>query len=171
MIPEAKLPHITLPAIRNIPTIPHVGCAASTGTTYVGQQFGNCPDLASVLHLKALQKLLSEQMYALLKGELSDIPRALAYAERLAELTSEVADLVSTLADIVAGVTAEIDAALQFVNDKIATLNAAKNLIEDTPEAARSAVQRVMAERYDRYVQELNAQAGRLQATMACVAG
>lgn len=169
-IPEAKLPHLTLPTIKNLPTIPHVGCAGGDGTSYVGNRFGNLPDLQALLHLKALHKLLNEQMYALLKGELTDIPRAAAYAARLTTLTDEVAEMVAMITDTVNDLTANINDAIGYVDQQLAAVNSAKNLIVAVPEGARSAVQKLMFERYGRYAQELNAQKGRLQSTIECIA-
>jgi hypothetical protein len=170
VIPEPKLPHVSLPAIREIPIIPHVGCAGAQGTTYVGQQFGNVPDIGAVLAIKALKKALEEQLFALLKGELPDIPRAAAYAARLVQLTAEVAEIVATLNNVVANVMSEVNAAIEVVNTKVEELNMAKDQLLAIPENARSAVQRLMIERYTRYFGELNAQAGRLQSTIECIA-
>lgn len=169
-IPEAKLPPLTLPTIDGLPTIPHVGCAGGDGTSYLGKKFGNAPDLHRLLHLKALQKVLGEQMYALLKGELTDIPRAAAYAARLATLTSEVADMVSAITETINDLTANINDAISYVDQQVAAVNSAKNMIEGVPDAARSAVQRLMFENYGRYVQELNAQKTRLQSAITCIA-
>ena len=169
-IPLAKLPHLTLPTIDSLPTIPHVGCAGGDGTSYAGKKFGNLPDLHALLHLKSLHKLLNEQMYALLKGELTDTPRAAAYAERLATLTDEVADMVSMITDTVSDLTANINDAISYIDQQVAAVNSAKNSIAAVPEGARSAVQKLMFERYGRYAQELNAQKTRLQSTITCIA-
>lgn len=169
-IPQPKLPNITLPAIGNIPTLPlGIGCAGADANSYLGEQFGNLPSLHKLLHLKTLRKALNEQIYALIQGELPDAARPAPYAARAAQLTDEVAELVSGINDVVSEVSGEIDAARDFVNEKIAAVNDAKNLIESTPAAARSAVQKLMVERYGRYAQELNAQAGRLQSALTCI--
>lgn len=170
-IPQPKLPQITLPTIRGLPTIPHVGCSGGQGTSYVGEQFGNAPDLNTVLHIRTLKKALDEQIYALLKGQLPFATRPPIYDARMVQLTSDVADLVTELNDAIGKVTAETQAAITFVNQKVGEMNSAKNAILGLPESARSAAQTVMIERYDRYVSRLNAQANRLQSTIACVSG
>jgi len=169
-VPEPRLPHITLPNIRAIPTIPHVGCAGATGTTYVGAQFGNVPDIGAALAIKALKKSLEEQIYALIQGELPQPARAPIYAVRAAQLADEVAEVVATLNGLIAGVTAEANAAIDFVNGQIAGVNQAKNALEEIPEGARDVVQRLMIERYTRYAGELAAQAARLESTIECIA-
>jgi len=75
-IPEAKLPSLTLPTIRSLPTIPHVGCAPGDPNSFVGEQFGNAPDLNSILSIRALIKSLEEQIYALIQGKLPQPARA-----------------------------------------------------------------------------------------------
>ncbi|HEY6232796.1 MAG TPA: hypothetical protein VIW64_16145 [Pyrinomonadaceae bacterium] len=168
-VPPPKLPHIALPNVRAIPTIPHVGCAGAQGTTYVGQQFGNAPDIGAARAIKALKKALEEQIYALLQGELPQPARAPIYAARAAQLADEVADVVATLNDLIAGVTAETNAAISFVNDTIAEVNQAQSTLLEIPEGARDVVQRVMIERYTRYAGELTAQAARLGTTIECI--
>jgi len=168
-IPQTKLPHLALPAIRNIPTVPHVGCAGADGTSYVGKQFGNLPDLHAVLHLKTLKKALDEQVYALIEGELPFVTRPPIYAARAAQLTNEIAELVDATTSIVNTVTSNINDAIGYVNQQVAAVNAAKNLIAGVPEGARSAVQKLMFDRYGRYAQELNAQKTRLQSSLTCI--
>jgi len=170
LIPQPKLPNITLPNIRGIPTIPFVGCAGAQGTTYVGEQFGNVPDIGAIREIKALKKSLEEQIYALIQGKLPDATRPAPYDARAIQLTNEVAQLVTKLNEVIAGATAEAEAAIDFVNGKIGELNTAKGLLEGIPAGARSPVQQLMIERYDRYVGELNDQAGRLQSTIDCIA-
>lgn len=169
-VPTPKLPHVALPAIRSIPTIPFVGCAGGQGTSYIGEQFGNVPDIGAVLAIKALKKSLEEQIYALLKGQLPDVPRAAAYAARMAQLIDQVAEIVTTLNTVIGSVMAEATAAIAIVNAKAAEMNSAIALIEGTPAGARSAVQNLLMQRYARYAGELDAQAGRLQSTIECIA-
>jgi hypothetical protein len=171
ILPQPKLPQITTPTIRGLPTIPHVGCAGGHGTTYLGEQFGDLPDLNTILHIKTVKKALNEQIYALLKGELPFATRPPIYDARMVQLTSEVADLVVELNDAIGKVTDEANAAITFVNQKVGEMNAAKNLILAVPASARSTAQTVMLQRYQRYVGSLNAQANRLQSTIACVSG
>jgi hypothetical protein len=168
-IPQPKLPHITLPTIRSIPTIPHVGCAGGDGTSYVGKQFGNVPDLHAVLHIRTVKKALAEQIYALLKGQLPFATRPPFYDARMVQLTNEVAELTEALTSIVSEVSGDINDAINFVGEKITAMNELKNAIAAVPEQARSAVDRLMFERYGRYAQELNAQKHRLQSTLDCV--
>ncbi|HKO43323.1 MAG TPA: hypothetical protein VJU84_08535 [Pyrinomonadaceae bacterium] len=170
LIPQPRLPHVTLPAIRNIPTIPFVGCAGAQGTTYVGEQFGNVPDIGAIREIKSLKKALEEQIYALIQGQLPDPTRPAPYAARAVQLADEVTQLVTKLNEVIAGATAEATAAIGFVNDKVGELNAAKGLLEGIPAGARSPVQQLMMERYDQSVGELNAQAARLQSTIECLA-
>jgi hypothetical protein len=168
-IPQPKLPHLALPAISGIPTIPHVGCAGADGTSYIGKKFGNLPDLHALLHLKTLQKALNEQVYALIEGELPDALRPVPYAARAAQLTNEIADLVNAVTSIVTDLTDNINDAINYADQQIAAVNEAKNMIAGVPEGARSAVQKLMFERYGRYASELNAQKARLQSAITCI--
>jgi hypothetical protein len=171
LLPTPKLPIGNLPTVRVPVDIPSVGCPGSAGTSYVGQQFGNLPDLHTALHLKALKKAMEEQIYALIQGELPVLARAPIYAARAAQLVSYVAALVSTLNSVVDGVTGEVNAATGFINNKVAELNGLAAGIEGVPASARTAAQRLALTRYEEYVGELNAQSTRLQSTMACLAG
>ena len=169
-LPPARLPHLPLPNIHSLPTIPSVGCAGGNGATYIGEQFGDLPDLASVLHIKALTKSMSEQIYALVQGELPDSARPAVYAARAAQLVNYVASLVSLLNTLTNSVVAEAQASISFCNAKIAEVNGAKSALQSIPEAARTSVQRLMLTRYNEYAGELNGQIARLNATIDCVA-
>jgi hypothetical protein len=168
--PQPKLPNLNLPAIRNLPTIPHVGCSPGDGNSYAGRQFGNAPDLNSILQIKGQKKSLEEQIYALIQGELGQIPRAPIYAARAAQLTDEVAELVDTMTSIVDEVTNNVNDSIAYIDQQIATVDQAKNALLAIPAGARSAVDRLMIERYGRYAGELNAQKTRLQSTLDCLA-
>ena len=170
IVPEPKLPHLPLPNVRGLPNIPHVGCAGGSATSYLGDQFGNLPDLHAALAMKNLKKALQEQIYALIQGELPDATRPPVYAARAAQLINEVADVVQLLNQTIANVTAEANAAINFVNGKINDVNAAKNAVLSIPAGARNVVQRLALQRYDEYLEELNTQVGRLQATIGCIA-
>jgi len=170
LLPPPKLPHLPLPNVRGLPNIPHVGCAGGSATSYLGEQFGGLPDLQAALAMKNLKKALEEQIYALIQGELPDATRPPVYAARAAQLVNEVADVVQALNQLIAQVTAEANASINFINSKIDDINAAKSIVLTIPAAARNGVQRLALERYDEYLGELNSQAGRLQATMACIA-
>lgn len=170
LVPPPRLPHLPLPNVRGLPNIPHVGCAGGSATSYLGEQFGNLPDLHAALAMKNLKKALEEQIYALIQGQLPDAVRPPVYAARAAQLINEVAELVQTLNQVIAGVTAEANAAINFVNGKINDINAAKSAVVAIPAGARSAVQRLALQRYNEYLGELNSQVGRLEATIACIA-
>lgn len=169
-VPAPKLPHVTLPTIRNLPTIPNVGCAGGDGTTYIGKQFGGLPDIATVLHIKALKKAMEEQIYALVQGELPVITRAPIYAARAAQLVEYVESLLNTLTATINNVTEEVEGSIDFANSKIAEINSAKNEILSLPESARSAAQRSLLSLYDEYIAEGNAQINRLESSIACIA-
>jgi len=171
IIPQAKLPSIPLPSIRNIPNIPGVGCAGGDGTSYLGEQFGNVPDVLAATHIRGLIKTCEDQIFALIKGELPDIPRAIAYAQKAAELAEYVTSLLSTLNESIGSIVGEAQASINFVNQKIQEVNSAKSQILAVPEAGRTAVQRLALSRYNEYAQELNAQIGRLQSTIGCISG
>ena len=168
-IPQPKLPHLSLPAIGNLPSLPHIGCAGGDANSYLGKQFGNLPDLQTVLHLKAAKKFVEEQIYALFKGQLPDLTRPPVYAARQAQLAGELADMVAELNDAITRVVSEATAALDFVNGKINQLNSAKNDFLAVPEQSRSALQRAALEEFDACVGELNQQVTRLQSSITCV--
>jgi hypothetical protein len=169
-IPAAKLPDLPLPTIRPLPSIPGVGCAGGHATTLIGEQFGDLPDIATVLHIKALKKAMDEQIYALIQGELPDSLRPDVYAARAAELAAYVIEIVNTINTIIGGIVAEAEAAIAAVHEKIAEMESALAVIESVPSYARTALQQLMFGRYNEYVAELNGQAARLQSTIACVA-
>jgi hypothetical protein len=169
-LPPARLPHLPLPNIHALPTIPSVGCAGGNGATYIGEQFGDLPDLNAISHIKALKKSMDEQIYALIKGELPDAARPAVYAARAAQLVSQVASLVSLLNTLTTSVTAEAQASISFCNAKIAEMNQAKSALQNIPESARTNVQRLMLTRYNEYASELNGQIARLNSTIDCVA-
>lgn len=165
----AKLPSVTLPTIRSMPSIPSVGCAGGDGTSYIGEQFGGLPDVQAALHLKALTKAINEQIYALLQGELPQPARAPVYAARAAQLAQYVVSLASTLNEVVGRVTGEATATINFINGKISEVNAAKAAIMSVPSASHSAAQRLLLSRYNTYASELNAQIARVNATVSCI--
>lgn len=170
-IPQAKLPSINLPAIRSIPSIPGVGCVGASGSSYLGQQFGNVPDVLAAAHLRALIKAYTDQIFALIKGELSDVPRAIAYAAKAAELAQYVIDLTTELNQVIGDVVGEVTGTINFVNSKIEEVNTAASLIEAIPQEARSKLQNLALSRYNEYLQELNQQIARLQSTVTCIGG
>jgi hypothetical protein len=170
LLPEPKPPISALPVIRVPVDIPSVGCPGAHGTSFIGEQFGNLPDIQSALHIKALKKAMEEQIYALIQGELPVLARAPIYAARAAQLIDYVASLVATLETVVNAVTAEVNAATAFINQKTAELNGAIAELESVPESARTATQRLALQRRQEYLGELDAQASRLATTLSCLA-
>lgn len=169
-LPPARLPHLPLPNIHSLPSIPSVGCAGGNATTYLGEQFGDLPDLNAIAHIKALKKAMDEQIYALIQGELPDAARPAVYAARAAQLVNYVASLVSLLNTLTGSVVAEAQASISFCNAKIAEINQAQSALQNLPESARTSVQRLMLARYNEYASELNGQIARLNSTIDCVA-
>lgn len=167
-LPSLKLPSLNLPHIRSMPSIPGVGCVPSDGHSYLGEQFGNLPDMQTLLHVKHLKARVAEEIEMLIEGYLPSAARAPLWAARVAKLTEYIAELNEVLSETVGRAAAEINATLSFISSKQAELNSALNQIQAVPEAARSATQRLMAQRYNEYLGELDAQATRLQATIAC---
>lgn len=168
-IPAAKLPNLNLPAIRNLPTIPFVGCAPGDSSSFVGEQFGNAPDLNSILSIRALKKSLEEQIYALIQGQLPDPARPAPYAARAAQLANEITELLDAMNTVIGQVTGSVNAAIEYANEQLTAVNQAKAAIVAVPAASRSAVQKLMLDRYNRYATELNAQVARHQQTIACL--
>src|SRR5436190_15367913 len=158
-IPQARLPHLPLPAINNLPHIPQIGCGGGDANCYVGKQFGNLPDLHAILHLKAAQKWMQEQIYALVEGEAPQPARSPIYAARAADLVDQLADMTTTLTDAITSVVQEATAAIDGVNGKIAELNSVKNEVLSIPEQARSALQRAALDEVNACIGELNQQA------------
>jgi hypothetical protein len=166
---EPKLPNLNLPAIRNLPMIPGIGCAGGNATSYLGAQFGGLPDLQAVLHIKALKKHYEDMMLTLIEGYVPAALRAPVWAMRVANYTTYVANLVAEANALITGVMAEINGSLAFINSKIGELNAAKTALTNIPADARSKVQTKMIQRYNRYLGELDAQSNRLQSTLTCI--
>lgn len=165
-LPPAKLPSFNVPTVRGLPTIPTVGTISGSATTIVGEQFGNLPDIQALPHVKALQKVITEQIGMLIEGKLPTIARAPLYDVRQLRLVAELAQIVAMAASVVAQVQAEIDAGIQAANAKIADINAAKNAILQTPANVRSTVQNKALGRYNEYIGEVNQQKSRLQTAL-----
>lgn len=168
-LPQAKLPSWNLPTVRSLPTIPNVGCVSGNATSMIGDQFGNFPDIQALPHIKALNKVITEQIGTLIEGKLGDIPRAAAYEIRRARLVTELIAIVQQGVTIASQIQSEANANIAACNTKIADLNSAKNAIVSIPEAARSALQRKTLDRLNVYIGEVNGQIGRLQTTLACL--
>jgi hypothetical protein len=170
VIPPPYLPHIQLPTIRGIPSLPHIGCVGARGTTYQGQQHGHLPDVGGILHLRAMRKFLNEQIYALIQGELPDSLRPAPYAVRAAQLVDEVTEAVASMNELISSVVGEIGADLSYVQGQINTLNSAMAEVQAVPANSRTAAQAMTLTLYTEYVSELNSQATRLQASLSCIA-
>jgi hypothetical protein len=170
-IPEPKLPELKLPTIRVPLHIPKVGCPGAESQSYIGEQFGNLPDLQDALHTKHLRKVVNDQIYALLKGKLPTPIRKVLYNAKALELIADVVELVSFLNQVIAQAIAEYNAVVGFINQKKAELNQAIADINAIPASARSAVQKLTAERYQEYVGELDRQLNNLQTSISCIVG
>ena len=170
-IPQPKLPNIPLPTIRIPIHIPHIGCPGADATSYLGGQFGNLPDIQDALHIKHLRKVLNDKIYAFLKGKLPTILRAPLYDSKALELIAQVAEMVSVLNQVIGQAIAEYNATIGFIASKKNELNAAIAGIGAIPASALSATNSLARERYQEYVGELDAQAGRLATSISCIVG
>lgn len=168
-LPTAKLPSWNLPTVRSLPTIPNVGCVSGNATSFIGDQFGNFPDVQALPHIKALNKVITEQIGTLLEGKLGDIPRAALYEVRRARLVTELVNIVQQGATVASQIQSEVNANIAACNEKIADLNSAKNAILSIPEASRSALQQKTLDRMNTYIAEVNGQIGRLQTSLGCL--
>lgn len=166
---EPKLPPASLPTIRNLPTIPLIGCAGGDAHSYFGDQFGGLPDLEAILHMKARIRYFQEQVDMMIEGYVPAALRQPVWAIRVEDYLEEIATLTAEVASLVGAITDYVNSSLGFINDKVNELNDAKAALESIPEDARSKVQQKMIERYDKYIGRLEAQAGRLQATLTCI--
>lgn len=168
-LPQAKLPSWNIPNVRSVPTIPHVGCVGGNATTIIGEQLGSLPDIAALPHIKALQKVITEQIGTLIEGKLPDIARSPLYQVRQLRLVQELSQIVSEATSIANQVQAEVNAGISFCNEKIADFNASKNAILQTPAELRSAIQKKTLDRLNEYTDEINGQIGRLQSSLGCL--
>lgn len=168
-LPTAKLPSWNVPGVRSLPSIPNVGCVSGNATTQIGGQMGSFPDIQALPHVKALNKIITEQIGTLTEGKLPDAPRSALYQIRQARLAVELAQIVEAAAQIASQIQAEVTEAINDCNAKIADLNAAKTELLQIPETARSAVQMKAIARYNDYASEVNAQIGRLQTSLGCL--
>ncbi len=169
LLPLPQLPHLNLPQVRPLPSIPGVGCAGGDPTAIFGDQYGGLPDLQSVLHLKILKKHYEEMIETLVEGYLNEIPRQAVWAARVAEYTSHIAELVGKFNELVGAMNAAVNANIQAINQTKDELQGMLDGIMAVPEARRNAVQQLMAQRYTEYLGELDAQASRLQDTLTCL--
>jgi len=170
-IPPARPPSVPLPQIRTPIHIPFVGCPGADSTSYIGAQFGNIPDLADALHLKHLRKIVNDQIFALIQGELPTIFRAAVYAAKAADLISQVIQFLATLNQVIGEAMGEYNAAVTFVQGKVAEINSASAAISALPAAGLSATRQLAQSRFQEYTGELNAQLGRLATSISCLLG
>lgn len=167
--PSAKLPSFNMPTIRALPNIPKVGCVSGNPTTLVGQQMGNLPDVSALPHVKALKKVIEEQVGTLIEGKLPDLPRSVLYEARQIRLVGELAEMIEKAAEIAGQLLAEINTAIEFANARIDDLNSSLTEISSIDEALRSPVQKKALDRYNDYIGEINQQIGRLNAAKGCL--
>lgn len=164
---QAKLPSFNQPQIRNLPDIPRVGEVPGQAITFVGEQFGNTPDLTALPIINALKKKLLEQIKALVDGQLPQPVRAPKYAAHAQDLAGFVGELMTEINNLVGGLTAELEAQISFINEKINELNQSKQQILMIPESSRTQAQRSAIDRFDFYIAEAEAQISRLQSSLA----
>lgn len=170
-IPEAKIPDIQLPTIRLPIHIPKIGCPGADGQSYIGEQFGSMPDLYDAFHAKHLRKIINDQIYALLKGQLPTPLRKGLYLQKALELIQDVAAIIQVLNQVIGRMIAEYNAIINFINQKKAELNAVIQEINGVGAGARTAVQQKTLERYQEYIGELDQQISRLQTSISCIVG
>ncbi len=168
-LPQIKLPSWSVPNVRGLPTIPTVGCVSGNATTQIGEQMGNFPDIQALPHVKALNKVITEQIGTLLEGKLPDAPRSILFEARKARLITELASIVNKATELANQIQTEINSSIAACNEKINDLNAAKNLILQVPVNARSVIQKKTLDRYNEYIGEINGQIGRLQTSLGCL--
>jgi hypothetical protein len=168
-IPEAKIPQINLPTIRIPIHIPKIGCPGADARSYVGEQFGNLPDLVDAFHVKHLRKVVNDQIFALLKGQLPTILRKGLYLQKAVELIQDVVAFIQVLNQVIGAAIAEYNATIGFINTKISQLNQSIAEIQAIPEGARTAVNTLALQRFNEYIVELNQQKQRLQRSIMCI--
>ncbi|MGA9774012.1 MAG: hypothetical protein WBV94_33585 [Blastocatellia bacterium] len=169
-IPPPKPWHIPLPTIRLPIHIPQVGCPGADATSLVGEQFGSLPDLYDALHVKHLRKVINDQIYALLKGQLPTALRKVLYLQKAIELINYITSIIAVLNQVIGQAIAEYNAVIGFINQKKAELNAAIAAIHGIPAAAQTATHKLALQRYQEYLGELDKQIARLNTSISCIA-
>jgi hypothetical protein len=170
-IPLPKLPDLGLPTIRLAVHLPRIGCPGADATSLVGEQFGNLPDLYDALHIKHLKKIINDQIYALIKGQLPTIFRKIFYIEKVVDLIEHVAELVAVFNQVIGQALAEYNATIAFINQKKGELNSAISAINGIPASAQTATHELALERYQEYLGELDQQVLRLNTSISCLLG
>jgi hypothetical protein len=168
-IPEAKLPDLPLPAIRLPVHLPRIGCPGADARSYIGEQFGSLPDLYDALHIKHLRKIINDQIYALLKGQLPTPLRKPLYYEKALDLIQHIAELIAVFNQVIGQVIAEYNATIAFINQKKGELNQKIAEIGGIPGGSQTAVHRLALQRYNEYIGELDQQVSRLGTSVTCI--
>jgi hypothetical protein len=169
MLPKIKLPNVRTPRIKGIPSLPKVGCAGGNPNAYFGNQYGNLPDVAALLHLRHLKKVIEDHIGTLIDGYLPTLLRKPKYVVRVLRLTREVQQVARQIVTLVSAAQSEYGAQLNYVNRQIAEVNGAARELAALPASARSEVQTHLLNRYNEYAADLNAQAGRIQQALGCL--
>lgn len=167
--PEIKLPHLTLPSVRDLPSLPHVGCVPGIPTMSVERQRGSDTDLAALQQIRVLKKSITEQIGTLIEGKLPDFPRAALYEVRQARLVIELAAAVAKGVEIAMQLTSDLNANIDFINSKIAVLNEGKDAYLSIPQHARTKLQQHKIDRNNEYIGELNGQKSKIQSVISCI--
>lgn len=170
-LPLPKLPHLQLPEIRMPIHIPFLGCAVGDGKSYMGEQFGNMPDLEEIFGIKTLKKAMDEQVYALIQGQLPDTTRPPIYGARAAEIIEEIVEQVQAMNEMIGDVLEEVEAVVTFIAEKQAELQGHLNYLQGIPTDVMTEVQTVMMAHYEVCFGELDDQVTRMQSTLGCLVG
>lgn len=168
-IPEAKVIQRQQPEIRLPVHLPRIGCPGADARSFVGEQFGNLPDLYDALHIKHLKKIINDQIYALLKGQLPTAIRKGLYFEKALDLIQHIAELIAVFNQVIGQAIAEYNATIAFINQKKGELNQYINEINAIPAQSQTAVNRLAITRYNEYLGELDKQVTRLQTSISCL--
>jgi hypothetical protein len=169
--PVPKLPHIQLPAIRPLPSIPFVNCIPATPEKLTGKQMGAQPDLSALAHIRSLKKNITEKLIILLEGKLPDLPRSIAYEANRVRLVAELAEIIQRGTQIAQQLTEDANGNIAEINDRIEILNEGVAAYTDIAEGARTTIQQKTIDRFGEYIDELNQQKGRWQSVLSCIAG
>jgi hypothetical protein len=148
-----------------------VGCPGADARSYIGEQFGSLPDLYDALHTKHLRKVINDQIYALLKGQLPTLLRKGLYLIKALELIDDVIAIVSVLNQVIGQAIAEYNATITYINVVKGRLNAAIADINGISATARTETQKLALQRYQEYLGELDRQISQLGTSISCIAG
>jgi hypothetical protein len=168
-IPTAKVVSRLHATIRLPVHIPKIGCPGADSRSYVGEQFGNLPDIADALHLKHAIKVTNDAIYTLLKGQLPTPIRKVLYNKKALDLIKDVADFIETMNEVIGVAINEYNATIAFINQKQGELNGLITGLDAIPTNAQNAVNRLARQRYQEYLGELDQQVARLQTSILCL--